>query len=274
MNIEELALDIAQQLGPPNAQTKIFNYLISHPRLIYNMAYYGALGAGALGAGYGINQLYRYTTRRARNRPTFKRKRRKGFSRKVKDIINKTAETKFIDGNINLNSPVTGTGVVIHITNVGLGDTEILRDGDKINIRSIQLRGSVTTDSAPSNDTGFRISLVRALDDIKGVLPTIAEIFSENTIHALKQRESRNRFKIYMDMRGLVKYQALNTIPSKALVDYYKMFKKDMFCWYDGAVPDITDAQSGHWFIVLQTDMGSTLQPTFFLNLRVTFKDV
>ncbi len=245
-------------------------YINRHP-----MAYYGALGASALSAGYFGKRLYnRYQRAGFKHPPSFKRKRRKGFNRKVKDIINKQAETKFIDGNINLNSPVTGTGVVIQITNVGLGDTEILRDGDKINIRSIQFRGSVTTDSAPSTDTGFRISLVRALDDIKGVLPTIAEIFSENTIHALKQRESRNRFKIYADIRGLVKYQALNTIPSKALIDYYKMFKSDMHCWYDGAVPDITDAQSGHWFIVLQTDMGSTLQPTFFLNLRVTFKDV
>lgn len=238
--------------------------------LIPAAAYAGYKGAQWLSSKYGKGRAA-YTKRR-----TFRRKRRTGFNRRVKNIIANTAETKYIDSNINTAAPVVGVGTVTPITIIGVGDTELLRDGDKIQFQSVQVRGTVFSDTTVDEDTGYRISLVLAKDDIKGVLPTIAEIFSENTIHSLKQRESRGRFKLLWDYRGMIKHQGAPTKISEHLFDRYYKFKKagGRTAYYDGVAADITDLQRGHLFMVLQCNQLAADAPTFFFNIRVVFKDV
>jgi len=275
--IDDLILDINLH----NAQNQPFLYGVPNYflRQVYrqnkmsqDLVRYG-LGAGI---GYGMNRLANWYNQPVMQ-PTPPRRRRRGkkqtLTSKIKSVVNNQAATKYCNIATSTASPVAGTSVVVPISLVSVGDTDVTREGMTINVRSVQLRGSITIDVDETSDTFCRMLLFRAHQNIEGVLPTVTEILMSDDLNSLRQIDNKGDYKVYMDKRFLVKVTDTN-VTHRILLDYYKKFDKTMKTYFDGDGELIADAEKGHWFMILMTASTTGNTPSWAINSRITFKDM
>ncbi len=218
-----------------------------------------------------------------REQRTRRAQRKRGSLRsKVNAIINKRAETKYINTATNITSPVVGTSIVVPISLSVQGLTNTTRDGDEILIKSLQGRGTVTTNTNSNlhNDTQIRIILFWAKTNISvlgtGVLPLTTDILMSDSIDSLKQINNRDDFKVLYNKSQIIPilwHITAVTSTHEITFDYYKKFKKPLKCVYDGNAGTIADCEEGHLFALLMTDKAINYQPTWVINWRLNFVD-
>ncbi len=237
-----------------------------------NRRRYGAYGAVASGAFYAGRKFKNWYSPplaiKARPRAT--------FNTRVRRVINRAGEPKFIDTTIAIN-PIAGSSIITPLTLVATGDTDVTREGSRIKIISIQIRGIIFTDADSATGSTCRMILFRNNTRNNGSLPAVVSILETDSFKAFRNKDNNYDFKILWDHVDVVNPSgapvADDVIVSRR-VKYYKRYKKALNAYYDGNGATIGDAEKGHLFLMVMSNNASTFAPTFDLNIRVVFKDI
>lgn len=105
-------------------------------------------------------------------------------------------EKKFFD-SVTVTDATTTTSV-LNLNNMGAGDTALLRDGNKILCKSIQLRGSFSLEAVSANAI-VRYMIVHDKNG-NGTAPTAAQVFEGTpAVQALKNIGNASRFVTLLD---------------------------------------------------------------------------
>ncbi len=208
--------------------------------------------------------------RRSRRR---RHRRRRGFTNRVKAIVDGQAESKFLDTSVSGTIPVAGTSLMQCLTLIATGDSNITREGDKVKLLSVQVRGQVTGDASGASATTARMMLIHAKRDVDGALPAVTDILMSDSVHALKQIDNRGYFKVLWDSRFSIKETGDSAQLPTVLVDYYKKFPKPIDAYFIASTAAITSNSSGHLFLLMMTDQATNDEPTWGLECRVVFKE-
>lgn len=107
-----------------------------------------------------------------------------------------TQELKFNDTSFNTDA--TTTGAIIPLSNVATGDTVLLRDGNKIQVRSFELRVRLEAEAQAQNSV-VRFLLVRDKNANNTAIPSIPVVLDAITPESLRLIANLSRFDILMD---------------------------------------------------------------------------
>ncbi len=201
------------------------------------------------------------------------RRRPQTFGARVKKIINRSKELKFKDLDTNSSAPIGGTGLVVLISGIAEGDDSLTRDGEIAEIASIELKVKIQGDPDAILGGDSRILLVRAVKNVEGVLPTIGEILESDSSFAYPNQNNRGDFKIFLDRTVIQQAPDRATTAKLSYFEYFKRFTTPLKLTWDGGGATIADTERGHWFIVLLSNLGTGLQPTWRVNSRIRFID-
>lgn len=229
-------------------------------------------GRYAGGPGYGHVPVRHY-----RAGPYRKRCGKKGsFACKVRSVLADSAERKYRDFGTTTTTPVSGTSEVIYMTDIDEGVGATGRTGDTIYITGIQIRASVAGNSGVTSDTIGRILLVRGNKNVEGSIAVVSHILASDNVTALSNPDNKGDYTVYWNKRFILPMRdaAASAVTPVKLIDYYKKFKKPMKCHYDGTGGGISDAEAGHWFLVLMTNKAAASQPSWTYQCRVSFKEM
>ncbi len=212
----------------------------------------------------------RFTRPRRRGRP------KGGFTARVKRIVSKQHESKFIDVGISTSSPVAGTSVLQLLSGVAQGDTNLLRDGEIIEIQSVQVRGKVRLNAAAAASLLpriFRVVLFQARHNIEGVIPVVTDVLATDSAISLKQIDNRGEYKVLWSVLASHPTPGISTQATDFVIDKYYKFKKPIRATYDGTDALIASMERNHLFLIMMTESAANL-PLFNFSVRIVFKDV
>lgn len=114
------------------------------------------------------------------------------------------AEKKFFDTSDTTD--VTTTATVVNLNAVGAGDTALLRDGNKILCKTIQIRAKLTVEAATAN-TICRYLVVHD-KNANGTAPTAAQVFEGTpAVTSMKNISNASRFTTLLDKVVLMNQQ-------------------------------------------------------------------
>ncbi len=211
-------------------------------------------------------------------RASFRRRKPRGRGKmttsKVKKIIEGVKETKFRDTLTITNDtgPILGTGTVVYASGTAQGDTTSSRDGNSIMLKSFQMKGNVRMDlTAAAAGTIVRVLVVRALKNVNGVLPTIAEIFNQDEVNAFRLWSANRDFKVYMDKTIIMNRETADTMENIRKLKFYKAFKKPIEVSYTSTTDAIGDAMKNSFYIVRLCNRADTFQAEWNFNTRITY---
>lgn len=105
-------------------------------------------------------------------------------------------EKKFFDTSDATD--VTTTATIVNLNNVGAGDTALLRDGNKILCKTVQIRAKLTLEAATANSV-CRYLVVHD-KNANGTAPTAAQVFEGTpSVTAMKNIANASRFVTLLD---------------------------------------------------------------------------
>ncbi len=217
---------------------------------------------------------------RTMNRRPFRKNRSKttrNFREKVKRIISKSDESKFVDTNINSDTvPVVGTSIITPLSLIPEGAGSNRRIGDQVKLTSIEMKYTLNDDVSTTDiDTLIRIIIFRAKKNVNGVLPTVLDLLTTDALDSLRATEGgsdMSDFKVYLDKSTVLKkVEAAWSTTIKG-----KFFKSlgGLKCTFTGSGGAITDAEEGNLFILRMTNRVDTFQPAWNMHIRVRFKEL
>lgn len=178
-------------------------------------------------------------------RKTYRKKRvfkRRPIRRVYKKVMRPEIKTIYGTGT----TPCDTTGTISLLNGIAQGDTGDTREGRKITLKGIQLRGVDYVTDATGKDQMHRIMIVQQLRP-NGVVPAITDILQANTISSL-----RNRFKIH-DFKVLVdKTITLNASGESGSTRFIRVYKKLFLNEYfnSGTAGTIADIQTNALYLI------------------------
>lgn len=238
-----------------------------------------ATGLGLGGAAYyGAKKGYGYFW--PGKKPSTKRRRRarRGFTKKVKDIIDNKIETRYIDVALSSIVAVSGTSEITFLTPCAQGDDHDERSGDIIHLSGIQINGTILADATNTIASKCRLMVIRANTNVTGSLPAITEFLVSDSVNALRAIDDLHNhdFSVIFNKEYILPttYGALSdALRPRLNVKCSKFWSTPKKCTYDADDVAVTAAERGHLFLVTMTDLATNEQPRFELNIRVHFKD-
>lgn len=193
--------------------------------------------------------------------------------------LTKSIEHKF--SIQNYSTALVNGGVVQLLSGIAQGDTGSTRDGDKISIKSIKIRGQIKwtpIGGTPANTPSFfRLVVFRDKQQIADTAPSVADVVSggnASSLYSLTYYQMK-RFKILKDMT--LTLNPPNSINVATQILQKKLFKLTI-------VPDVaqtifnganaTDTQRGHFYMILIPDVVSAnTQMDNDINWVIDFTD-
>lgn len=178
-------------------------------------------------------------------------------------------EKKFFD-SVTVTDATT-TASVLSLNNMGAGDTALLRDGNKILCKSIQLRGSFSLEAVSAN------AIVRYMiihdKNANGTAPTAAQVFEGTpAVQGLKNIGNASRFVTLLD-KTIVLNSTTTTataLQKEYISEYVKIPQNLQLAAYaDGtaAVPT-----SGSLSLIIISDLAAgAADVDTFINTRLRF---
>jgi len=195
------------------------------------------------------------------------------FKQRVKNIIRSTDESRYINNNIGDATPVLGTGTITLLSGVGIGSGDTYRNGAEVKITSIEGRCFIQQDATPvGSESCFRMILVRAKINLKGVAPAITDILDSEDIWSLRNVDGQSDYKVYLDKTWTLNQNLAN----QTLVKPYHFYKRlgGLKATFDGDGATIASAEAGHWFLIRMSDDTADNNPYWNIELRTRFKEL
>ena len=180
-----------------------------------------------------------------RKRKTYRKKRvfkRRATRRVYKRVFRPETKTIYATGT----TPCDVIGTITLLNGIAQGDTGDTREGRKITLRSIQLRGVDYVTDGTGKDQMHRFMIVQQFRP-NGAFPAINDILHATTISSL-----RNRFKIH-DYKVLYdKTFTLNASGESGSTRFMRIYKKMFLNQYfnSQSTGTIADIQSNAIFLV------------------------
>lgn len=179
-----------------------------------------------------------------------------------------TPERKFIDNTFS-TADITNTANWTLCNNVPQGNGSSEREGRKINMQAVQIRGQFYNIAAAS--TGYHIMGLLVYDSQpNGAQPAITDVLSSNSVDALNNRYYAERFKIIRRIDiPLGKVGAESEI---YILDEYIKLDNLVTDFKNSATGAITDMNKGSlYFIHLSNASGN--YPKGNYSIRVSYYD-
>lgn len=202
-------------------------------------------------------------------KPTLQR-----LEKRIKNVYkNIKQEIKIHDSVYTFNpSRDNSTGDNIRaLTAIAQGDTDITRDGNQINVKSIQVKGQIYMDVAVGQSQTVRMIIFRDNNYLNATVPTPAMILEPTAFgtsdapYGMRNRRERDRFKVIYDKLFTLNTSGANTLPFNI---YRRVNTKTTFA-------DVTNSAYGKnsfWLMVI-SGAGATGRPTVNSISRVSFTD-
>lgn len=229
-----------------------------------------------LGGAYydAARSAYDWAVKKYRG-PIRRKPRKIGFVKRVKKIVSGQAELKTHDTSVSNNTAVGGTSFIQPLTLIAQGDDFDEREGLEIYIQSVQIIGRILGDSDVGKPTTIRLVLFQAKKQLDGVIPTVLQLYVSDSVRSLRSHLNRTDFRVLWDSyANITDWHDTATHQAEMLVKYYKKFKKPLKATYNTTTGVIGAVDTGHLFLLMQTDQATTFQPSWSMGVRVNFKDM
>jgi hypothetical protein len=188
--------------------------------------------------------------------------------------IKKEEELKYATFNTNITTAAADTWVITYIGNVTQGTGGNQRIGNKITIKSIQLRHKYIRNALEADGMAMRWAIIIDRRP-SGTLATGSQIFDNNTDKACianinVEPDYKGRFQILTDQTMEIT-NSINTSKNTRILNPFYI-KKDIKIEYKGTAGDIADCQKNALLYCCCTSSASsssTIQP----NIKLRFTD-
>lgn len=206
------------------------------------------------------------------------RKYPKSISKRVRKIEKKIKKIEFkaIDneGVIAPSDLLSTTTNVNHITVIPAGDTSATRDGKEVILRSIKVKGTIT--SSASTDHGLVRIIIFWMRDTNSVLPPPTSVLGNAyTVKWLAQRERDfiNDIVVKYDKTFVLDAKITATSQVRTFQYYKKLNHKCSFTKIS-TTGTIGSSKDGHWFIMAIGDNATAAyNPQVDWTARVYFQE-
>lgn len=165
-----------------------------------------------------------------------------------------------------------GAGRFIELSNIGVGNTNLLREGNEITLKRVYMELMLKI-AAVASSSQVRVLLVRdkqangAVFNPNNLLQTVANF---SGLIAPRNVNFMKRFSVLYDKVHVLNQNITGVVFSTRFVKSIK--KQNIKIRYDGAVADITDVQTNSYSLVLISNE-PTNEPTFDHFVRLDFTD-
>lgn len=179
------------------------------------------------------------------NKPKLRRQNASGsLVKRRKRGVSIGPELKFNDVNFNTDASTTET--VVALTTFAAGDTALLRDGNKIICKSLELRILLANEATTQSNT-VRFAVVKSLQ-ANSAAPTwfnggaLTDVFDEATVTARRATITASRFKVIAEEVVTIN-QTNDTSLNQAYIHKFMKLDEDITQYFDGtsAIP-VTNA--------------------------------
>lgn len=192
----------------------------------------------------------------------------------VRSLINVAQELKFFDSKV-YGQAATATPTQYAVSAIPQGDTDSTRDGDQVNLRSVEFHvDSYLQGTGGTNDFTdiVRVILYRWHPMSTGAAPVPASILqdlsnAESAVSSMTTWDNRKDFTIEYDVRRVLSGNG----PSIAKFDFKKVWKAPGLPSHfsNGS----TTLQTQGLFLMIMSDSLVATHPLFNMYLRVTYAD-
>lgn len=188
----------------------------------------------------------------------------------IKRLMN--VEFKFIDTTNNNMEIPNAAGIIVQLTNIIQGDTDITRDGAQIKLMSLDFKADVVVDSAGAT-TGDRVAIFLVEDrQTNGVVYTTADLLADATagdsLVSHLNLDNKYRFRVLKRWN-----MSLNLVGrSSVSIRYHKNFGNNMKLRYSTNNGNITDLASRSLSLLFIGNAGANTPQTTF-SCRIRFVD-
>lgn len=178
-------------------------------------------------------------------RKSYRKKRvfkRRAIRRVYKKVMRPEIKTIYATGT----SPCDNVGTIQLLNGIAQGDTGDTREGRKITLKSIQLRGVDYVIDTTGKDQMHRIMIVQQLRP-NGAYPLISDILQATTISSLRNRFKLHDFKVLYD-----KTITLNASGESGSTRFIHLYKKLFFNQYfnSQSTGNVADIQSNALYLI------------------------
>lgn len=212
---------------------------------------------------------------------------------KINNMVDLGHKDTFINGNLLASDPTVGNGQLILLNGLVVGNTDVTRVKDLINITSIQFRGDIVTDPNVVTGTLWRMLIVMDRQS-NGAAPVIADILDNTTLTRLIDAPYNDdkfpRFKILLDKRGVINNHAIadfdpatgtttTMFPASTTFSYrikVNPSKKNQTNYGLANGGGVADISTNSLYLVLMSNFAfaSTVAPFCNAGVRIYFKDL
>jgi hypothetical protein len=198
----------------------------------------------------------------------------KTLDRKIKRVYdNIKQEIKVHDHSIPSFLPTRdgAAGDMKHLTGIAQGDSETTRDGQQINIKSLQVKGQMYLDTAIQSSTVRLIIFVdknflgSGVPSALNLLDGTGYFGTPQAPYVMRNRKERERFKILFDKVYSLNTNGANTLPINI---YRRLNMKSTFSGINA-----TDTGKNNIFLIAISGQAMDDRPTLDLLSRVSFTD-
>lgn len=175
-------------------------------------------------------------------------------------------ERKFKLGVVN-NEVMTTTGTFYLLSGIAQGDGETQRNGDKVKLSSISIKGLLQLDIASDPLSRAMVRIILINDKVSnGIAPTAAQLLLTNTIYGHYNPDNcPSRFKILSDKVYNMNLDKTNQI-------YWRLYENlSHHLTFTGITENQADANTGHIYLYVITDL--QVNTTLDFNSKLTFVD-
>lgn len=183
--------------------------------------------------------------------------------RYIKGLVN---SEKYAN-DVSITSAIPATGTVVALTDIAQGDTDITRTGNSIFVRSVFLRGSLTSSADDATGTVVRIILFSDTQQTSDTAPSAASVLSGVDIDAPLNRTTAGRYNIMWDMMFNMPLQSDSGVNIRQVKRFQSLRHHVR---YNGAAS--TDIQKNGIYLLLLSNQ-ATNTPTPNLTARVMYHD-
>ncbi len=186
---------------------------------------------------------------------------------KLKSLIN--VEQKFFDISSSSTSIPDGIGIIVQLTNIPQGDTDVTRDGAQIKLMSWNFKAIVSVNTSVAN-TGSSVTIMLVEDkQTNQAIYTTASLMQStgNVLGVVSSLNLDNKFRFKVHKRWILNLN--NASGSRRVLRFYKKFGNNMKLRFDASTSAIADLTSKSLSLLMISNE-ATNEPaiTFFNRLR------
>lgn len=196
----------------------------------------------------------------------------------VKQLISRSAETKYIDTNIT--DDINDVGQFLCLNSCARGDDNDEREGRRITMRSLQVNFQLRTVADESLVNACRFMIVLDKEG-QGTIPTVGDIISSTTLQEFPNTNNLRRFSILYDKHITIGTAATDTDAREDTKKQWSIKRKlggqsGMRVDFNaGDAGTHTDIEKGSlWLLYFSDQADSTNEAHIEVYTRVTFTDI